>query len=563
MAPDRQNYYVLTDHGIARFDVVRRALAEIIPIRIPCPQRMSVSPSGRHWYFYGGTPEYRVVDAISRQEIHHETGTIVTNVVFSDDGQRRYEVRWTGSGTSPIRSLRAVNEQSGSELWTVSFPSGEFVGSLAVGADGVYLAVLGPGRSGTWYDDVEVRRLDLENGSVLTTVSVNALWGSDVIVWDLEVVPGRVIISAYREATGQPRLLGALDSQTLALQTAVSESAAGTAGGELVIVDEAKAYLMYIGIGRPPAGSVRTVDLRTLQMSSPRSVNVSPDNLGFEETRAPDAPMVSIRDIAGDRVSITWDLATSGGAPGSVAVVLVRLGAPPPVEFPVAADVREWTSPPLQTGSYSVYLTVKRGNAGMLSNAALFSIGAVGVPQPPTGLSAAIRDASLRLTWTAATTGPPPTAYVIEAAISPSAAFTAVALTAAPEFDVPRVPTGEWSVRVRAITESGASTPTEAVSFSSAPCASAPEPPSTLSAMVTGGAVTLRWTPPASGPGVESYVVEGVVAPSELQWAQVLSIAASSALSLAAPPGTYGVRLRSRNACGLSSPSNELVVILQ
>jgi hypothetical protein len=84
----------------------------------------------------------------------------------------------------------------------------------------------------------------------------------------------------------------------------------------------------------------------------------------------------------------------------------------------------------------------------------------------------------------------------------------------------------------------------------------APPPPSALSAIVSGGVVVLTWTPST---GAEEYFVEAGSTPGarDLYNARVGAV---PSLVTAAPPGRYYVRVRARNASGLSAPSNEIVV---
>ncbi len=85
-----------------------------------------------------------------------------------------------------------------------------------------------------------------------------------------------------------------------------------------------------------------------------------------------------------------------------------------------------------------------------------------------------------------------------------------------------------------------------------------PEAPSSLSSTVSGQLVQLSWQPPANG-GHQDYVLEAGSAPG---LANLVSapIANVPSFSVAAPAGTYYVRVRARNACGSGAASNEVVV---
>ena len=79
-----------------------------------------------------------------------------------------------------------------------------------------------------------------------------------------------------------------------------------------------------------------------------------------------------------------------------------------------------------------------------------------------------------------------------------------------------------------------------------------------LRVSVTGRMVTFDWGP---APGATDYVVE-VASVSGLADLLVVPITGNRAVS-PAPPGTYFVRLRGRNACGVGSASNEVVVVVE
>ena len=79
-----------------------------------------------------------------------------------------------------------------------------------------------------------------------------------------------------------------------------------------------------------------------------------------------------------------------------------------------------------------------------------------------------------------------------------------------------------------------------------------------LRASVDGRIVGFEWDPAA---GASDYVVE-VGSASGLANLLVVPITGIRAVT-PAPPGTYFVRLRGRNACGVGSASNEVVVIVE
>jgi hypothetical protein len=95
-----------------------------------------------------------------------------------------------------------------------------------------------------------------------------------------------------------------------------------------------------------------------------------------------------------------------------------------------------------------------------------------------------------------------------------------------------------------------------------APCA-APGAPHSLTAAASGLNAHLAWQPPASGPPVSNYLLEAGSAPGGSNLAQAPLSAGQTTLQASAAAGIYYVRVRAQNACGVSAPSNEVVVSLQ
>ena len=96
------------------------------------------------------------------------------------------------------------------------------------------------------------------------------------------------------------------------------------------------------------------------------------------------------------------------------------------------------------------------------------------------------------------------------------------------------------------------------VGVSSTPLAAiAPTAPTNLAAVVNGQDVTLTWTASQNAP--TQYTVLAGFAPGQTIVNFPLN-GATTSVSVAAPPGTYYVRIVASNADGSSAPSNEIVV---
>lgn len=118
------------------------------------------------------------------------------------------------------------------------------------------------------------------------------------------------------------------------------------------------------------------------------------------------------------------------------------------------------------------------------------------------------------------------------------------------------VPNGAYYARVAMVYPSGAvGALSRELSFT---VPAAPQAPVGLAFSLTGRTLTLSWSAPPGG-GVADYVVEAGSAPGAVDIYSG-SAGASTALSAVVPPSTYFIRVRARNAGGVSPPSNEVLV---
>jgi len=167
------------------------------------------------------------------------------------------------------------------------------------------------------------------------------------------------------------------------------------------------------------------------------------------------------------------------------------------------------------------------------------------------------------LSWTAPATGTA-TSYVIEASSTaggPANLANFNTGNALLSLDIPDVPSGTYYVRLRAISSCGTSPPSQELPvIVSVGCPAAPRG---LTSSVSGGTVTFTWLAPPTGV-VTSYVMQAGSQPGMADLANFDTN--SNALSLAAqnvPAGSYYVRVYAKNTCGLSAPSNEVLMVVQ
>ncbi len=194
-----------------------------------------------------------------------------------------------------------------------------------------------------------------------------------------------------------------------------------------------------------------------------------------------------------------------------------------------------------------------------VANAAVAST----APAGPTGLAGSAAGNLVTLRWLAPIGGDPPTSYVVEAGSASGRADLASVDTGATgtSLAADNVGAGTYFVRVRARNSAGASTASNEVVVtvldSTGPCGGAPGAPGHFAASSSGTIVSLSWTASA---GATSYVIEA----GSFSGANhiVLNDTGTTATfyTSVAPTGTYYVRLRAKNLCGLSAPANEVVL---
>lgn len=194
------------------------------------------------------------------------------------------------------------------------------------------------------------------------------------------------------------------------------------------------------------------------------------------------------------------------------------------------------------------------------------SSAAATAPGAPENLMASVNGSTVNLGWLGPTTGDRPTSYVIEAGSAPGASDLAVFDTGTPGggFTATSVGAGTYYVRVRAKNAAGTSGPSNEVTIvvggaGPGPCTGAPGAPGGLLNSVSGSTVTLTWNAASGSP--TTYIVEAGSASGLTDLANSdLGGTATSLTAAGVGAGTYFVRVRARNACGLGPASNEVIV---
>jgi hypothetical protein len=281
--------------------------------------------------------------------------------------------------------------------------------------------------------------------------------------------------------------------------------------------------------------------------------------------QAPGPPTALTATVNGSVVTLTWNAPTTGGLATSYVIEAgSSSGGSNLAVFDTGNDSTSFVAAGVPNGIY--YVRVRARNAGgtsVPSNEVVVVVGTtVNPPGPPTNLVVSVVNNTVNLSWTAPATGGTVTSYLLEAGDAPSASNLATFDTGntATGFTAFAVPPGTYFVRVRARNAAGTSAASNEVVILVGVCSAPPSAPSPLSVVVAGNVVTLNWTAP-SGP-VTTYVIEAGSQPGAIDLANVATGNTTTSLGATATRGTYFVRVRARNGCGTSAPSNEVVITI-
>ena len=177
-------------------------------------------------------------------------------------------------------------------------------------------------------------------------------------------------------------------------------------------------------------------------------------------------------------------------------------------------------------------------------------------PSAPQGLVASVTGTNVALAWSPPAGGGAVGQYILEAGTAPGQSnLGSFPVGTSVSFSTPAGP-GVYYVRVRASNLAGPSSPSNEV-IVQVGVACTPPAPSGFSANVSGLNVTFNW---AATPSASFYEVEAGSGPGLANLAVVPTVATT--LPAAGPAGVYYTRVRARNECGSSPPSNEVVVQL-
>jgi subtilisin family serine protease len=181
-------------------------------------------------------------------------------------------------------------------------------------------------------------------------------------------------------------------------------------------------------------------------------------------------------------------------------------------------------------------------------------VAGVDLPGTPGRPVAVVNGASVTISWTQGP-GAAPLSYDVDAGTYPGAtnigSFNvgpATSVTAAPG-------AGVYYIRIRARNNSGLSDPSAETSFSIGGADSPPGTPGALTATVSGGSVTLSWSPPTWGGPPTHYLLQAGLSPGDYSLASI-NVGNLTSFTATPPAGIYYVRVLAVNAAGTSTYAN-------
>ena len=193
---------------------------------------------------------------------------------------------------------------------------------------------------------------------------------------------------------------------------------------------------------------------------------------------------------------------------------------------------------------------------------AFYAFGGAAQQEAPSGLAATVTNNIVNLSWQPAAGA---TSYRLRAGTSPGGSNAFDGNVGAVTSLVATAPNGTYYVRVYGVSTLGESGPSNEVrvdvgTAGPGPCVALAAGPVFQTPSVTGSTVVLTWSVVQ---GATSYVVEAGAAPGLANLANLdTGNPATLFTAVSVPRGTYFVRVRAKNACSTSAPSNERTVVV-
>lgn len=249
-----------------------------------------------------------------------------------------------------------------------------------------------------------------------------------------------------------------------------------------------------------------------------------------------------VASVSGNTVTLRWNppqlgpapetYVLEGGVTAGTTMAVVPTGSTAPF-FTITAP----------NGSFFVRMKSSSGGALSLpSNEVRLHVNAARRPDAPTNIQGAVRGSALWLAWRNAFSGGTPQSLILDVTGS---ATVSLPIPLSEEFNLPGIPDGTFTFRLRAVNAAGASSQSGSVTLTapSTTCA-LPRVPINFQVTRTGNVISASWETPSGGTPAASYRLN-------VSGAHVGSFPiAGRGFASGAPGGTYNFSVQAVNACG-------------
>ncbi len=249
-----------------------------------------------------------------------------------------------------------------------------------------------------------------------------------------------------------------------------------------------------------------------------------------------------VASVSGNTATLRWNPPQLGPAPDTYVLeggvtagstmAVVPTGSTAPF-FTITAP----------NGSFFVRMKSSRGGALSLpSNEVRLHVNAALRPDPPTNIQGAVRGSALWLAWRNTFSGGTPQSLMLDVTGS---ATVSLPIPLSEEFNLPAIPNGTFTFRLRAVNAAGVSSQSGSVTLTapSTTCA-LPRVPMNFQVTRTGNVISASWETPSGGTPAASYRLN--VSGSYVGSFPI----AGRGFASGAPSGTYNFSVQAVNACG-------------
>ncbi len=249
-----------------------------------------------------------------------------------------------------------------------------------------------------------------------------------------------------------------------------------------------------------------------------------------------------VASVAGNLATLRWNPPQLGPAPDTYVLEGGLTAGSTMAVVPTGSTAPLFT---ITAPNGSFYVRMKSSRAGALSlpsNEVRLHINSTLKPNAPTNVQGAIKGSALWLAWRNTFTGGTPTSLMLDVT---GAVTASLPLPLSESFNVPGVPNGTYTFRLRALNGAGASSQSSSVSVTapSTSC-SLPRVPGNFLVTKSGNVISASWDTPSGGTPAASYRLN--------VWGSYTGAFPIAGLGFAsgAPSGSYNFSLQAVNACG-------------